>query len=354
MKKINALVLAVILCLSLSACGKSEAAKNVEAMIDALDEITIESIDAIRSAENAYDSLTEKEQKKVGNYKDLAAARVRYYELMLVGKWYDSYIWVESPETNLTRPAYLTLNADKTGVECGDGGIENPFTWSIDKNILTVKFEKANMSYIIEEDNNTIILTRENSDWKLLKEENYFAYIDDVFVFADLSEVDLSEYVGIEILDYAMKDEWGDPTGEHYIHVVLKNMIYDQGWLYLSSSDDFAIEVLYPEHHSIYSSQDGTSWDRTVEAGSYTVAVYPYDFDSGLRLGVYDNDSTVTHDLNVDEMSFGRARGTIVYINSKYVSQVKQNEGGHMRALITDFTGDREIISGQWREGFNY
>ena len=51
MKKITALVLAVILCLLLSACGKSEAVKNVEAMIDALGKITLESEPAVAAAE---------------------------------------------------------------------------------------------------------------------------------------------------------------------------------------------------------------------------------------------------------------------------------------------------------------
>ena len=106
MKKLVTFLLAVILCLSLAACGKSEAVKNVEAMIDALGEITLESIDAISAAENTYGDLTTEEQEKVKNYETLTAARDRYYELALVGNWHDTYIWMDV-EVNYERPHTL-------------------------------------------------------------------------------------------------------------------------------------------------------------------------------------------------------------------------------------------------------
>ena len=87
MKRIIVLALAFALCLSLSACGKSEAVKNVEAMIDALGEITLESEPAVAAAEAAYQALADEEKSKVGNIDVLTEARERITILSYAGEW---------------------------------------------------------------------------------------------------------------------------------------------------------------------------------------------------------------------------------------------------------------------------
>ncbi len=64
MRKRVLVVLALVLCLILSACGTSEAVKNVEAQINALGEISAESETAIQEAEQACNSLPEAEKGK--------------------------------------------------------------------------------------------------------------------------------------------------------------------------------------------------------------------------------------------------------------------------------------------------
>ena len=68
MKKISFLLLAVLLCLLLTACGKTEAVKNLESQIAAIEEVTPESGDMLLAIEEAYSALTEEERKTVGNY----------------------------------------------------------------------------------------------------------------------------------------------------------------------------------------------------------------------------------------------------------------------------------------------
>ena len=68
MKKGISLVLALVMCLSLCACGKSEAASNVEELISAIGEVSLESKDAISSAQEAFDALSEDEKAEVENY----------------------------------------------------------------------------------------------------------------------------------------------------------------------------------------------------------------------------------------------------------------------------------------------
>lgn len=74
MKKLLALVLALILCLSLCACGKTDATKAVESQIADLTDITYEDRETVSAARSAYDALTEKEQKKVENLDVLTQA----------------------------------------------------------------------------------------------------------------------------------------------------------------------------------------------------------------------------------------------------------------------------------------
>lgn len=349
MKKIIALVLAVILCLSLSACGKSEAVKNVEGMIDALGEITLESIDAIRAAEDAFNALIPEEQEKVKNHEILTTARDRYYELALVGNWHDTFIWMDV-ETNYERPPYLVLNADMTGIEYGDGGIEDAITWSVKNRNLEFQFESGNtLSFPIIDEQDRIVLDGFST---LLKEDEYFAYINDIFLIVDMAEVDPSEYFTPEICDYGYRNEWGDLTGTHYVNIILTSLLYEEGWLYMDSSDDFAVEIVYPEfnvYHEYSENENEYSYTDTKEAGCYTYTYCPFGFwNNDFKIGYYDEQSSWNCDLDVNQCTFGRAKGKIYFINSDYVSEVKCADNGSSRVLVTAFPGSEEVYSGMW------
>ena len=68
MKKIISLVLVFVMCLSLCACGKSEAVVNVEKLISAIGEVSLESKTAIDEAQKAFDALSTDEKADVENY----------------------------------------------------------------------------------------------------------------------------------------------------------------------------------------------------------------------------------------------------------------------------------------------
>lgn len=65
MKNLVLLILAAILCFTFTSCGKSEAALACEKAIWKIGEVTFESEEAIVAAEEAYNALTEKEQKQI-------------------------------------------------------------------------------------------------------------------------------------------------------------------------------------------------------------------------------------------------------------------------------------------------
>lgn len=67
MKKFISLLLVLVMCLSLCACGKSKAAKAAEEAIAAIGEVTVDSGEAIANAEKLYGILTDAEKAEVEN-----------------------------------------------------------------------------------------------------------------------------------------------------------------------------------------------------------------------------------------------------------------------------------------------
>ena len=82
MKKFIALLLAVLISLSLCACGKSEAAKTMDEMIANIGEVTLESEDAIVAAETMYAALTDEQKGELENYALLVSARMTLDKLI--------------------------------------------------------------------------------------------------------------------------------------------------------------------------------------------------------------------------------------------------------------------------------
>lgn len=74
MKKLFALLLAALMLLSLCGC-QSEEAKNAQALIDAIGEVTADSDAAITAAEEAYAALSDEDKQTVENHSVLTEAR---------------------------------------------------------------------------------------------------------------------------------------------------------------------------------------------------------------------------------------------------------------------------------------
>lgn len=82
MKKTIALLLALVLCLSLGACGKSEEVKAAEEKIASIGDVTIEKADIIQEASQAYDALRDEDKKKVENFDILQNAMESLHDAM--------------------------------------------------------------------------------------------------------------------------------------------------------------------------------------------------------------------------------------------------------------------------------
>lgn len=81
MKKKLTLFIALLMCLPLCACGKSQAVKAAEDAIAAIGDVSLESADAIANAEKLYGILTDSEKSNVENRLALVDAREAYNDL---------------------------------------------------------------------------------------------------------------------------------------------------------------------------------------------------------------------------------------------------------------------------------
>lgn len=80
MKKAISVILCIAICLSLCAC-KSKEVKAVEAAIEAIGTVTLDSLMAVETAEGLYNALPEEEKAEVENYNTLVVARTTLDDL---------------------------------------------------------------------------------------------------------------------------------------------------------------------------------------------------------------------------------------------------------------------------------
>ena len=82
MKKFTVVLLVLLMCISLCACGKSEEATHADETIAAIGEVTEKSLSQIERAEKEVDNLSEKDVQSLDNLTMLYDARAAYNQLM--------------------------------------------------------------------------------------------------------------------------------------------------------------------------------------------------------------------------------------------------------------------------------
>lgn len=112
MKKAIALVLAMVISLSLCACGKSQAVQDVEALISAIGEVSLDSKEVIDAAQQAYDALSAEEKAQVENLSLLLDGQNAYQELE---KLEAEKLISTNASTAYTSIAYAWVFADQMG-----------------------------------------------------------------------------------------------------------------------------------------------------------------------------------------------------------------------------------------------
>ena len=83
MKKILALFTVLVVCLSLCACGKSEAVVAYEELVSAIGEVTLDSEEAILAAESSYEDLTDEEKETAAESYDVLTEKREKYDALV-------------------------------------------------------------------------------------------------------------------------------------------------------------------------------------------------------------------------------------------------------------------------------
>lgn len=339
MKKAISLILAFVLCLSLCACGKSEAVKNVEAMIDAIGEVTAESNDTIVAAESAYNALTEEEKGQVSGISTLSAAKIDYVEILIdsIGE-----VSVESETSILAaEDAYNALSEEeKTAVENYDTLIASRISldealfeklrlsfvgeWVMlsDSSIPYVTLNSDGSAYIVEyqgkwslaSDGETVCLEAAGGIFNfsisnignyrsishaelgtLVKFEEYQEIANEYLTIVEITSENYGEYIGDAIYVRNALDVWGEPSNSNIF--AFQSNAYANGLIFVGASEDFMME---------------TSHGGLLENPFYSIEVP-------------ENDAA--------QISIQRIKGSVTYIDVKWVSDVTYDSTTSTRVI---------------------
>ena len=203
MKRITVLLLACVLCLGLCAC-KSTAVKNTESLIEALpEEITLEHIDAVQAAQDAYNALTPEEQQDVKNYQSLVGAADRAYELLLMGDWCNTYIDFKDIEGMYSRVDFV-LYEDMTffmpSISAENG------TWLVSGDKLALSLPNNDyMLFTISKDGSAYTLTSGESHY--LSATDFHGMLDKMFKVVELTEENVADYCELYLYTAEETDE---------------------------------------------------------------------------------------------------------------------------------------------------
>lgn len=333
---------AVALVVGLAIPKKSADVRNVEDMISTIGKVDENSMARLEVIQKAYNALPADKKEQVENADELRKARNECLELQLAGDWAVNpleYLYNVSPD--LYNEVTLALGEDRKAESeymSGDWYVEDGYL-CIDDGSGVYHLELA-----VHEDGSIEI---DPKGFGYIRVEERNAMLDDMFVFVDLTPENIEEYCGFAIHTEAERDSFGELTGDTNTRVIVTSKVYDQGLLYFECSDDLAVEVNVPAHSYTYTSSWGTR-QYEEEAESFTVNFGLYSY-YGHSVGYKWADSESIPDLDASDLSFGRVQGSVVFINSKYVDDVRVKDGIHYLVV-----GGQEYYIGTYHEGFDY
>ena len=368
MKKWIALLLAVIICLPLYGCGKSEAVKAAEAQVAALEEFSEENKDAYFAANAAFSALSEEEQGKVKNRKKFFAQLDPYFSQSILGEWYPFALIPDQPDT-MYNPRYAV-----TIKENGDMSMAHAYDstqyghWSLEYGVVTFSglFNMCTeneswmhvnglYSYRITTDTGAERLTETEEFTTYMRPDDYMTALSDVIKVVDVAEVNLEDYFGIKDTYTKETDEFGAHTGWEYCRHHLTNKLYEEGWYYYQASEDFAVELIRPEwSYNMINFENGNVTPNHNDEFVHIVQFSPFIYNGGDWDLIQTNSWYVDSHPTAEDMRFGRAKGKIYYVNAKCVKEIVQSDS-NSRILILDTEqyncfGWNELHTGEWDE----
>ena len=255
MKKIIIITMLItLMCGVFSGCGKSEAVKNVEVLIDGIGEVTVDSEENIKKAEDAYAALSDKEKEQVENADQLPEKRKALEECIAkaeeeqkkaelapyVGKWKPLYKEVLENE-------YKYKKNDKQGTPFQTENIEIK---ELDEH---AKVKEDGLHLTVNRTEWTFNLIEDHGITKLVsglgafvRPEDYDSAKEKMFVHVSLDEDNVENYIGEPELigKYTYYNEWGDEKGTTDLYV-LSSPAYDDEDLIMLTYKDVKYEMYF-------------------------------------------------------------------------------------------------------------
>lgn len=319
-KTIMTTILMVLMCCVLWGCGKSEAVKNVEALIDGIGEVTTENTIPIVEAEKAYNALTDEEKKQVKNADQLEAKKQELEILRekeqkeaenrekeeeqkkleekktllapFLGKW--KALYGEALINDKNRPSW------SEEIQTGDLVIVDSTDriQPVDEN--TIRYDTNGIG--------KLTMIKDNGKDKLVsnagvyvRDEDYEEIFNEMFVHVVLDENNISDYIGGPVEIGKFLDEWGEETDSKAY--TFASPAYDEDDLIMLTFKDVKYEMYFKG------------------IGESVTYYEPYPVMSGW------GDPRLDH--------FGRAEGEIWYIKKEYVDSIEEMDGKDNARKIT-------------------
>lgn len=205
MKKVFSVLLILALCLSLCACGKSKAVSNVESLIGAIGEVTVDSEAAVVEAEEAYNALTDKEKEEVENYADLVSARAVLDEALEIARFRQSILG-----------EWVAIDSDTSIISFDENGncLFEDFTttYETDGERIFVSILGMEFSFTLEEDEDGILhlSSEEVADFVRREDWEHFQPVPPVPV--EITTENWSEYFEIRECTKMAQNPFGEYT----------------------------------------------------------------------------------------------------------------------------------------------
>lgn len=305
MRKLICLLLLLVMCVSLCACGKSESVKNAEALIAEIGEDPLQNRDAVQTALDAWGLLTEKEQGKVENAETLLMAQKKLEQerqetfQWLEGDWVQLYNLLNGYVYNEVEP---TLNTDVVLSVEMDSAVHNKK--EVEWKCVNGGIHLGNLTNLIKPvqyGDITVLVTEGAESLSYIKLED----VDKLFVHVELTPDNISDYMEIINVPCKVVDSFGEVLGEGESYW-FASKVYDDGLIYFDSHE------LHIEYYKQYPYSRNSSRSETSQL---------YGGPNGY--------STTNGQINwttADMLSIGRVTGTVYFVRSEYAEMVLEND----------------------------
>ena len=308
-QKTAVVLISFIICCMLGGCGKSEAVKSVEALIDGIGEVTLDSENAIKEAEEAYNSLTDKEKEQVENADQIEIKKQELEDCIKEAEEEERRAMIQ-PFLGNWKPIYKTVLTTQRTLLDYNNGINKTYINTIEVNENNNKVSPIDDKSFNYYDGGvgTLTLVDDNGITKLVshsgafvREEEYNDVLDKMFVHVVLDEDNIGDYIGGPIKIGKYTDEWGDESDSDVY--TFSSPAYEDDDLIMLVSKNVKYEMYF----------------KGIEEPNTYNEPYPIMWGYG--------DPKLDH--------FGRAEGEIWYVRSEYVSDIKEEFNFTDRRRIT-------------------